>query len=70
MLAAHALVKTRLLPGIALGRGPSRGWRGLAHETLDRGDDRGGLLGRRVGRHDRELRTTVDHSGEGIVPQP
>jgi hypothetical protein len=70
MLAAHAFVKTRLLPGIALGRGWSRGRRSLAHEALERRDDGGRLLGRRVGGHDRELRTAVDHSGEGIVPQP
>ena len=54
----------------ACGAGCAGRWRGLAHEPLERGDDRCSLLGRGVGRDDRELGAAVRPRGEGIVPQP
>src|SRR5829696_4729523 len=68
-LAAHGLVERRALPRVA--RGPRGGGRRrvVAHEALERGDDRGGLLRRRGGRDDLALGAAV-HAAEGIVPPP
>ena len=53
------------------GAGQGRGRRGLAHEPFDGGDDRSGLLGRGVGRDDRELRAAVrSRAARGIVRDP
>jgi hypothetical protein len=60
-LSRDALVKRRALPRVPPWRGPGPHRRGLTHESLERGDDRGRLLGRGVWSHDRELWPPVRH---------
>jgi hypothetical protein len=54
-----AFPQGRLLPWVRLGGRRRRARRGLAHESLECGDQRGRLLRRRIRRDDRELRTPV-----------
>lgn len=69
--AVDALEQRGPLPGVAAGwrRGEDRG--GFAHELLERGDDRGGLLGGGAGGDDLQLRTSVGHDPAvyGAMPE-